>query len=247
LLNGAGYLDGSDITETTSLIIQLALRNYQVTFFAVDQTQEEVYDHYSKKLDKNEIRNVIAESCRVTRASVTRLNKTKHTGYDFLIVPGGGGIGITATNYAESGAKFTINTEVSKFLDEFVNAKKPILFTSNANVLAAKLKNGIKVSIGDDQQIVDIAKELGATVESTEVTVDADSKLGTVAGFSNATASALSVYQAIGTALDQIVKIGSKQVGKAKSGDMSLIDNAMIKAWGEKGYAELKKIAAKTL
>jgi enhancing lycopene biosynthesis protein 2 len=102
LLSGCGYLDGSEVTEAVSCIIQLKKKGYGVTYFSLDKTQEEVYDHISKNLEKNEVRNMLSESTRITRTAVQKLDKLKPDDYTFLVVPGGLGVGRNLSNYCES-------------------------------------------------------------------------------------------------------------------------------------------------
>jgi len=245
ILNGCGYLDGSDIQETISTQVALANLNYQITTYALDQTQEEVYDHFAKKLDKNEVRNVVSESSRMVKTSVQKLTKTKHTGYDFLVIPGGGGIGITMTDYAENGVKFTINQEVLKTIEDFMQAKKPIVFTSHAVLLAAKLKSGAKIVCGDDQQIIDLAKGLGASIQQGDTFVDTDNSFITIAGAANQFHGPDLIHKQIVEGCDLASKLCKKTGQGAKLVvDGTFIDNALKKAFGEEKYKEIMKEAA---
>jgi enhancing lycopene biosynthesis protein 2 len=99
LLSGSGYLDGTEITEAVSLLIHLSDQNVTVSFFAPNGNQEETYDHTKKTLEKNEIRNIQAESTRITRAPVLPLNRLKADSFSCLFVPGGMGVGRSFSNF----------------------------------------------------------------------------------------------------------------------------------------------------
>ncbi len=70
ILSGCGALDGTEVTEAASLMIHLAEKGYSVQFLAPDGESPEVVDHVTKTPEKNEIRNIQAESARITRVKI---------------------------------------------------------------------------------------------------------------------------------------------------------------------------------
>jgi hypothetical protein len=77
VLSGCGYLDGSEITEAVSVMIHLSEKGYNVVFFAPDGDQQEVIDHNTKAVESNEVRNIIAESSRITRVKTLSLKNLR--------------------------------------------------------------------------------------------------------------------------------------------------------------------------
>lgn len=69
--------------------------------FAPDGNQEETYDHATKAVEKNEVRDMAAESSRISRVPVRKLNTLKADAYHALIIPGGFGVAKNLSNYAE--------------------------------------------------------------------------------------------------------------------------------------------------
>ena len=85
-------MDGTEITEAVSTLIHLSRSGYKTMCFAPDGNQEETYDHATKAVEKNEVRDMAAESSRISRVPVRKLNTLKADAYHALIIPGGFGV-----------------------------------------------------------------------------------------------------------------------------------------------------------
>lgn len=77
VLSGCGYLDGTETTEAVSIMIHLSEKGYNVVFFAPDGDQQETIDHNTKTVESNEVRNLIAEASRITRAKTLSLKNLR--------------------------------------------------------------------------------------------------------------------------------------------------------------------------
>lgn len=77
VLSGCGYLDGTEITEAVSIMIHLSEKGYNVVFFAPESDQQETIDHNTKTVESNEVRNLIAEASRITRAKTLSLKNLR--------------------------------------------------------------------------------------------------------------------------------------------------------------------------
>lgn len=70
---GVGFLDGTDVTEASSLMIHLGEVGFTPVFFAPEGNSEETIDHATRDVDKNEIRDIHAEVTRLSRSKVVPL------------------------------------------------------------------------------------------------------------------------------------------------------------------------------
>lgn len=75
VMTGAGFLDGTEITEAVSLMIHLSDKGYVPTFFSPDGEIQEVFDHHTRALEKNEVRNVFSEVARITRVKTISIKQ----------------------------------------------------------------------------------------------------------------------------------------------------------------------------
>ena len=248
-MSGCGYLDGTECTEAVSFIIHLKRKGFNVAYFTLDKTQEEVYDHVTKNLEKNEVRNMISESTRITRTAVQKLDKLKPEEYEFLIVPGGYGVTKHLSNYDESPTDFKIDETVEKVIRSFHEAEKPITMSCIAPILVAKLfgtKNGgegCTITLGDDEEYVSQVEGYGSTLvlkSVNDVVVDEKNNFVSTPAYMDESANQVQVYDAIGKAIE-------KTIGLTKKGEVDETDHSILIEHFQKicrtpeEFAEIKK------
>jgi enhancing lycopene biosynthesis protein 2 len=230
-LSGCGYLDGTEITEAVSAMIQFSQRGYAISYFAPEGNIEEVYDHVTKNLERNEVRNIAGESTRISKANVQKMSKFKPSNFELLYIPGGNGAGRTLSNYYEDNLNFKVHPEVERAMQEVKKLKKVILFSGMSSMLAARLWGkkhggpGVKITMGNDQSFSDAANALGATHinknSAVDVVGDEDNLIVSTPGYLIQNATPYQVYQGIQALFDEIPNLSNKV--KVKS-DASLLE-----------------------
>ena len=169
VLSGCGFLDGTEITESVSLLIALNQAGAQVSCFAPD-IEFNVTNHLTQK-DAAEKRNVLAESARIARGQVKPLSDLQAKDFDAIAFPGGFGAAKNLCNWAEKGAKCDVNPDVKRVILDFHNASKPIGAICIAPALIARVLGDKKVTvtIGDDQGTISEILKTGAQHEECPV------------------------------------------------------------------------------
>lgn len=150
VLSGCGYLDGSEITESVSLLIALHQAGAEVSCFAPEMEISAI-NHLTKE-NSSEKRSVLQESARIARSDVKNIAALKEADFDGLAFPGGFGAAKNLSNWAEKGAQCEVHPEVRRIILDFYNASKPIAAACIAPVLLAKVLGDKKptLTIGDD-------------------------------------------------------------------------------------------------
>jgi len=190
ILSGSGVYDGSEIQE--SLFTLLAISENKGTYecFAPDKKQFHVINHLTGEVT-NEERNVLVESARVARGKVQNITSLNVNEFEGLVIPGGYGVAKNLNEWAISGHESEIDSSISKVINEFYDAKKPIVaLCISPTLIAQALKNKTKVSltVGNTKDknaegIKAVQKgieSLGAEIiekEITEVHVDLENKI----------------------------------------------------------------------
>jgi enhancing lycopene biosynthesis protein 2 len=253
LLAGCGYLDGTEITEAVSTLIHLSEKGYRVVCFAPDGNQEETVDHATKAVDKNEIRNLVSESTRITRTPVLKLPMLKADQFKALIIPGGFGVAKTLSNYAENPNDFTVNKEVERVIREFHSLRKPIGVACIAPILTARVlgtKNGgpgCSVTLGNnDKQAEQSVEAVGSShvpKEVDEVHIDTANKIVSTPAYQAKNPAPHEVYKGIGKMVEAVGRLAETgSAGKATAEDLNLgiFEEIGKKKYGDK-WEELKK------
>lgn len=156
VLSGCGYLDGSEITETISLIISLNQAGAEVHCFAPDKSFS-VTNHISKDM-MNEDRNVLVEAARICRGEIKNLSNLSASNFDALAFPGGFGAAKNLSNWAEKGAQCEVLPDLKKIILDFYEASKPIGAICIAPVLLARV-------LGHKNPTLTIGNDLATAVE----------------------------------------------------------------------------------
>ncbi|CDS42295.1 ES1 protein mitochondrial [Echinococcus multilocularis] len=209
ILHGCGVFDGSEIHETTSMLVHLSKAGADVFVFAPNIQQDHVTDH-STGLEVAEKRNVLVESARISRGKVAPLSELRSEKFDALLIPGGFGAATTLSNFASAGASCEVLQDVKRVLEDFVHAKKPIGLCCIAPVLAARCLPGVHVTTGTDADTARAIKSMGAVHEKceiTEVCVDENLKVVTAPAYMCATATIADIFDNIGLLVKKVLSL----------------------------------------
>lgn len=168
ILSGSGFKDGSEITESVSLLIALHQAGAQVSMFAPNVEFDSVNHLTGKKAEK---RNALNEAARIARGHVDDLKNLKEADFDALVMPGGYGAASVLCNWSTKGAQCTVLPELEKIILDFYEASKPIGAICIAPVILAKVLGSKKVTltIGDDAETISEILKTGAQHEECPV------------------------------------------------------------------------------
>lgn len=168
VLSGSGFKDGTEITESVSLLIALNQAGAQVSMFAPNIEINSVNHLTGEKTEK---RNALTEAARIARGQVDDLKNLKETDFDALVMPGGYGAASVLCNWSTQGANCTVLPELEKIILDFYEASKPIGAICIAPVILAKVLGPKKVTltIGDDPETISEILKTGAQHEECPV------------------------------------------------------------------------------
>lgn len=163
-LSGSGYLDGSEITEATSLIVALSKYGIEVDYFAPNRDQLDVINHANNKT-VTEIRNILVESSRITRGNVLPINEFNAELYDAVLLPGGFGAVKNFTSFLQKGSNAKLYSDIKRALDDAVSHKLWIVGICAAPLVIALAmkdagKNNCTISFGHSDNSVDFINAL---------------------------------------------------------------------------------------
>ncbi|KFR14168.1 glutamine amidotransferase-like class 1 domain-containing protein 3, mitochondrial [Opisthocomus hoazin] len=216
VLAGCGVYDGSEIHESSAVLVHLSREGAQAEVYAPDVDQMHVVDHV-KGQPTQEKRNVLVESARIARGNIKDLAKLDVKGLDALIIPGGFGVAKNLSTWATQGKNCIISKEVEDVLKAFHAAKKPIGLCCISPVLAAKIFPGCELTVGHDTECekwpyaktAETMKELGCkhvNKHVTEIHVDVKNKLVTTSAFM-CNAPIHEIYDGIGKMVNEVVRL----------------------------------------
>ncbi|MFG0257378.1 MAG: isoprenoid biosynthesis glyoxalase ElbB [Phycisphaerales bacterium JB043] len=161
ILSGCGFLDGSEIHETVSLLLALSKEGVTTHCFAPD-AEFEVIDHLSGQPDGTR-RSILAESARLARGEVRSLNECRSADFDALFFPGGFGAAKHLCDFAQKGPACEVHSEAERVLREFHDDGKPIGLCCIAPVLAARVfANDVTITLGGQSDASSAAESMGA-------------------------------------------------------------------------------------
>lgn len=116
-LSGSGYLDGSEITEATALIISLSKYNIDVDFYAPNRAQSDVINHLTQTTETHS-RNILVEASRITRGNISPLEEFNAQRYSAVILPGGFGAVKNFSDFLHKGVEANLTSDIQKALDD---------------------------------------------------------------------------------------------------------------------------------
>lgn len=181
ILSGCGNQDGAEIHESTLTLLAIHKNGADYSCYAPNIKQHHVLNHITGK-EMDEERNVLIESARIARGSITDLAEFAPADHDALILPGGLGAAKNLSDYAFSGTGCTINPDVERAVKEMVAAGKPIGALCIAPVILARLLDDVLLTVGQDPATIANIEDMGARHRSTlqaEVVVDTEHRIVT--------------------------------------------------------------------
>ncbi|NTV02165.1 MAG: isoprenoid biosynthesis glyoxalase ElbB [Chlorobiaceae bacterium] len=164
ILAGCGVYDGSEIHEAVLTLLALDRAGAAAVCLAPNIEQRHVVNHLTGEVAEGEKRNVLVESARIARGSITDLKQIESLGLDALIIPGGYGAAKNLSDYAFNGAGLEVDPDVAHAVQGFHRAGKPLGFICIAPVIAAKLLGAerVELTIGNDPATAADIESLGA-------------------------------------------------------------------------------------
>lgn len=151
LLSGCGAHDGSEITESVSLLVSLDKRGASAVVFAPDKPQLHTVNHLTGE-EQAGARNCLREAARIARGDAHCLATLVAGEFDALLVPGGFGVAKNLSNFSSEGPDMTVDPLVASKLMDFSEQGKPVGLCCIAPVLAAKAIPGCSVTVGSSAE-----------------------------------------------------------------------------------------------
>lgn len=186
ILSGCGNRDGSELQESLSLLLAIDRRGWHYQCFAPEGDYA-VVSH----LDGNEHgdrRDLLTESARIARGDIKPLPLFRAEDYDALALPGGMGAARNLSSFAFDGEGMTVRPDVEKAILSTYKLHKPVLAMCIAPMVLAKVlgRQGVSLTLGDDNPAARTAARLGAKVQHcgvTDVCVDAEHRVFTTPAY----------------------------------------------------------------
>jgi enhancing lycopene biosynthesis protein 2 len=162
ILSGCGHMDGSEITESVSLLISLHMYGAETKCFAPN-IEFNVKNHLTRE-KTSETRNVLQEAARIARGHIQDIKELKADDFDGLAFSGGFGAVTNLSTWSSQGARCQVNPEVARVIKEFHSQSKPIGAACIAPTLLAKVlgPEKIELTIGDDLETSQEINKTGA-------------------------------------------------------------------------------------
>lgn len=211
ILSGCGNKDGAEITEVVASIICLSELDAQVEFFAPDIDFEPI-NFLTNEPIKNQVRNTLLESARITRSKINPLEALVPKDFDGLVIPGGYGVAKHLSNWAELGPKCTVNPLLSKIIQSFHSDSKPICAICIAPAIIAKVlgAEGVTLTLGTDPETLKKASETKAHFEpcpADDFITDRLHKLISTPAYMEEEATPSEVFKGIKRALNEFMEM----------------------------------------
>lgn len=164
ILSGCGYLDGSEITESISLFIQLSTHGVAYDIYAPNQSSTPT-PHLDGELLEPLKRHCMEEAARITRGNIKDLSDLNPSRYEGLAIPGGFGVAKTLSTWAIDGHKCSVNSKFRGVVLNFFSNSKPILAICIAPAVVAKilaLETSLTLTVGNDSATIAEIEKTGA-------------------------------------------------------------------------------------
>lgn len=162
VLSGSGVFDGAEIHEATLSLLAIVQAGGAYEIFAPDILQYHVINHITGE-EMKETRNVLVESARIARGKINPLSAFDASAFDAILFPGGFGVAKNLCTLAIKGPDCSVNKEAERAIKTMLQAKKPIGALCIAPALIAKVVEGVKVTIGQDESTASAIQAMGGT------------------------------------------------------------------------------------
>ncbi|CCG41790.1 isoprenoid biosynthesis glyoxalase ElbB [Magnetospirillum molischianum] len=183
ILSGCGVFDGTEIHESVLTLLAIDRLGGVYRCYAPDRDQLHVVNHRTGTVVPDETRNVLVESARIARGTITDLAEFDPEECDALILPGGFGAAKNLCGFAIDGPGCAVDAPTERAIRLMLAAKKPIGALCIAPALLARvIGDGIDVTIGNDSGTAAAIDAMGAhhrIAGPGEVVIDATHKIAT--------------------------------------------------------------------
>lgn len=209
VLSGCGHKDGSEITETVSTLIALAQNQATATCYAPDKSVACVDPIEDQPCGE---RSILNESTRITRTPVLPIHELNPDDYDGIVFPGGFGVALHLSSWANEGAKCQVLPDVVRVIQGFHSQSKPIGAMCVAPVLIAKVLGGedVTVTVGSDMETIAEIEKTGSHHETCDVTdyiTDRANKVVTTPAYMYDNAAPDQVFMGISGMIKELVEM----------------------------------------
>lgn len=207
VIAGSGYLDGTEITEAISTLINLDAAGLAYQCYAPDREFHPV-DHVTGEA-QGEPRNLMVEAARICRGAIKPLAELSPAAHSALALPGGYGAAKSLSDFALA-EQPEVMPQLATAIRGFHEAEKPILAMCIAPALLAITlgKLGVTLTIGSDHGTAAKLESFGCRHQNCEVTdivVDDAHKLITTPAYMF-DAGAGEVFSGVQKAVGQLAK-----------------------------------------
>ena len=170
ILSGCGVHDGTEIHEAVLTLLALDQNGADVVCMAPNTDQRRTFDHLAQE-DRDETRNVLVESARISRGEISDIADVDTNALDAVILPGGFGAALNLSSFAVEGTEASIDENVARVLREMHAAGKPIgaVCISPAVIALALGDHAPTLTIGHDAGTAGALESLGASHEKCDV------------------------------------------------------------------------------
>jgi enhancing lycopene biosynthesis protein 2 len=156
VLAGCGAQDGAEIHESVITLLALDRAGADVRIMAPDMDQFHVINHFNGEI-MEPARNILVEASRIARGNIVPVGTVNGDELDALIFPGGTGMAKNLFDYAMTGPKCTVISDVERLVREIIEAGKPLGAICIAPVMVAKVLQNMgrkgKVTGGRNEQV----------------------------------------------------------------------------------------------
>ena len=161
VLSGCGFKDGAEVTEAVSSLIALGQQGLDYKCFAPELKVRAV-NHIDDSAQAE--RCLRQEATRITRVEAQPLSQLEAQNFAALVLPGGFGVAKHLCNFAQEGAKASVQPTIKNIIEQFYKAEKPILALCIAPALVACVlgSKGVALTIGRDTATAEQIQATGA-------------------------------------------------------------------------------------
>lgn len=211
ILSGCGVFDGSEIHEAVLTLLALERAGAKAICAAPNLDQREVVDHFGGKVNPDEFRNVLEESARIARGTITKISSLDLNALDAIIFVGGFGVAKNLSSFASDGAEYDVDPMIRNLIEDAHQAGKPQGFMCIAPVLAAAVLGAhkVQITIGQDSETATKLAARGAQAVPCAVDaviVDATHKIVTTPAYMEAK-NLLEVEDGINKLVQSLLKL----------------------------------------
>lgn len=220
MLSGCGVFDGSEIHEAVFTLLTIDKMGATAVFMAPNIEQMHVINHHAGHPDTGSTRNVLDESARIARGSISDVAHVKAGDIDALVFPGGFGAAKNLCTFATEGPDCTVDPQVARLIREMHQAGKPMGFLCIAPAVAAKVlgEKGIILTIGKDQGTAQAIEACGARHQQAPVTdcvVDEANKVVSAPAYMYGDARPSEVLAGIEKAVGKVIAMAGETAAAA--------------------------------